>query len=369
MCIGLWWNCTTSSSGSFSHLLLIRAKARASGHGTRAMAGQGVSFAGSLLLVLTCLSWTLSSAQYTAKTAVLDDDVALTCNTFCQGPRTWTDLDGNEVAHCEVDGRCRSADENIKMSNDSKDGKQSLDLVISPVHFNNQGFYLGTCDGHYCDKKLQVLAPQRVIVHTGENITLPCHAITKKNEMDQNIYGLWEKNGEMGVKLDGGVLTHGVIPMDRGLISRDGYKRGDLSLSLSFVRPSDAGLYQCHYSPRRDTDNFQGAPNSVVLEVLVSTFQVQDDAPVTVPVISDGPVAVTFKGHDGGPEDEVCTLSEGLPQCNPQHGGMFAMQDGKLTFTRGISTRGEVYVLKDVNKGYVIYRFNVTRAAKELLSG
>ena len=106
--------------------------------------------------------------------------------------------------------------------------------------------------------------PITVNTSTGDNVTIPCYATSPKSE---GCYVLWEKNGEPVLKLEDGVLTPGPTLKDRASVSQDGCEKGDLSLRIAGVLPSDQGLYLCQYSKTRDTDQFRGAPNSARLNV------------------------------------------------------------------------------------------------------
>ncbi|KAL2082489.1 hypothetical protein ACEWY4_022307 [Coilia grayii] len=326
----------------------------------------------SVLFLTFILSTCPSASCVKTKTAILHEKVALTCEKFCQGTRTWTLNDEQQVAKCEGD-RCEYADgfENIRISNESSEGRMSLDLSLNPVEFNDQGFYTGNCDNHNCFYQLQVLAPEIVNAFTGDNVTLPCYAVTKKRNTKHytNLYILWEKNveknGEMVLQLKDGTLTYGLIPENRGLIFKDGFKGGDLSLHLFNVRPSDEGIYQCHYSERIEKETFQGVPNSVWLRVQARTFEVKDGDPLKVPVTIVDPVDVTFRVRDGAPEETVCTLSRSQPQCATKHDGRFAVEDATLTFTQVSLPHSGVYFLSNKKTGEVLYIVSVTAAAKE----
>ena len=92
------------------------------------------------------------------KTSMLHDTVTLTCNKFCSGPRTWNYND-DPVTPCEAD-RCKEGngfENRVRLSNESFQGNYSLDLIIILVEFNDQGSYVGTCDGQHFDFKLEVL--------------------------------------------------------------------------------------------------------------------------------------------------------------------------------------------------------------------
>ncbi|XP_042565858.1 uncharacterized protein LOC116223797 [Clupea harengus] len=196
---------------------------------------------------------------------MLHDTVTLTCNKFCSGPRTWNYND-DPVTPCEAD-RCKEGngfENRVRLSNESFQGNYSLDLIIILVEFNDQGSYVGTCDGQHFDFKLEVLVPITVNTSTGDNVTIPCYATSPKSE---GCYVLWEKNGEPVLKLEDGVLTPGPTLKDRASVSQDGCEKGDLSLRIAGVLPSDQGLYLCQYSKTRDTDQFRGAPNSARLNV------------------------------------------------------------------------------------------------------
>lgn len=209
----------------------------------------------------------VSSVDMKRKTAILNQTTTLNCSHFCRGNVTWTSDDGRPVIDCQ-NRPCQAGkgfENRVRITDERVDGKHSLDLIIDVVKFNDQGGYVGTCDGHYCDYKLEVLMPLAVNVSTGDSASLPCFVATQKD--DKAGYILWEKDGMPVLLVEHGLHTFGPKLENRLFVSKDGHKNGDLSLHIIDVRPSDQGVYHCHYSPTRETDSFRGGPNSVRLNV------------------------------------------------------------------------------------------------------
>lgn len=94
-------------------------------------------------------------------------------------------------------------------------------------------------------------------VFQGENTTLPCHGDTRRDTKDV----LWKKGGEKVLEYASAMTNE--TTAGRFTVSSEGFLDGDLSLHISSVHLSDAGLYLCLlHGESRDGD-----PRAVLLRV------------------------------------------------------------------------------------------------------
>lgn len=79
----------------------------------------------------------------------------------------------------------------------------------------------------------------------GAKAKLPCYANTDKRAAESNVIIRWEKDLTLVVKLEDGETKFGAGYEGRVSVSEEDYIRGDLSLNIDDVQPSDAGSYRC----------------------------------------------------------------------------------------------------------------------------
>ena len=94
-----------------------------------------------------------------------------------------------------------------------------------------------------------------------ENVTLPCYGDTQRDAKDVQ----WKKDGQKVLLYNDWKRTMdtGEGFEDRFVLSKEAFPDGDLSLHITSVRHSDAGLYLCsiHEEFR------EGEPRAVLLKV------------------------------------------------------------------------------------------------------
>lgn len=91
----------------------------------------------------------------------------------------------------------------------------------------------------------------------GENVTLPCYGDTRYDVKDVK----WNKDGHRVLLYT--PANRSVTTESRFTMSVEGFLDGDLSLHISPVHPSDAGLYQCLIHD----ESQDGEPGAVLLKV------------------------------------------------------------------------------------------------------
>lgn len=79
----------------------------------------------------------------------------------------------------------------------------------------------------------------------GETVTLPFYARTNKNVADHQMMYRCEKDGELVVEVQQGKLSYGAGFEHHVSVSLNGYRTGDLSLTILSIQQSDGGTYYC----------------------------------------------------------------------------------------------------------------------------
>ncbi|XP_058263063.1 CD226 antigen-like [Hemibagrus wyckioides] len=142
------------------------------------------------------------------------------------------------------------------VSGDTSRGDFSL--TISSVAYNDAGSYMCSCNGQsVTEVKLKVIVPTFVKALEGENVTLPCYGDTRHDVKDVK----WMKDGHRVLLYT--PANRSVTTESRFTMSVEGFLDGDLSLHISPVHPSDAGLYQCLIHD----ESQDGEPGAVLLKV------------------------------------------------------------------------------------------------------
>ncbi|XP_073731961.1 polymeric immunoglobulin receptor-like [Misgurnus anguillicaudatus] len=165
------------------------------------------------------------------------------------------------VAEC-LEGRCiiqEGFQGRFKLADDINNGNYSL--LINSVKFNDRGTYQCKCDDITNDVTLQVDVYINVTAEESSNISLQCYADTQTDVNDVT----WIHNDQQKVLryIKDGHTNLGEGYEGRVSLTNDGFKYGDLSLTLTEVQKSDAGLYRCFV----DNQNTKGYPHIYKLHV------------------------------------------------------------------------------------------------------
>ncbi|XP_059405330.1 uncharacterized protein LOC132140559 isoform X5 [Carassius carassius] len=134
-------------------------------------------------------------------------------------------------------------------------------LFLKAAKYNDLGQYECSCDGFIKLIKLDVVVPMNMTVEELGNVTLPCYADTQSGVRDVT----WLHNEQRALHY---TTNRASIPglgyEERVSLTEDGFRDGDVSLTITGVHQTDAGLYRCFV--RDETD--RGYPHAYMLHVI-----------------------------------------------------------------------------------------------------
>ncbi|XP_052454685.1 uncharacterized protein LOC128014938 [Carassius gibelio] len=134
-------------------------------------------------------------------------------------------------------------------------------LFLKSAKYNDLGQYVCSRDGIDKHVNLEVVVPINVTSVELENVTLPCYADTQSDVRDVT----WLHNEQKALHY---TTDRGSIPglgyEERVSLTEDGFRDGDVSLTITGVHQTDAGLYRCFV---RD-ETAKGYPHAYMLHVI-----------------------------------------------------------------------------------------------------
>ncbi|XP_065097852.1 polymeric immunoglobulin receptor-like [Paramisgurnus dabryanus] len=214
-----------------------------------------------ILLVLLQFFKGISSQGFSVS-AVVDHSAILPCNVSHCMEFHWIKNHPirTPVAKC-LKERCiiqEGFQGRFKLADDINNGNYSL--LINSVKFNYRGIYQCKCDGITNDVTLQVDVYINVTAEESANIALKCYADTQTDVDDVT----WIHNDKKVLYyLKDGHTNLGEGYEGRVSLTRDGFRYGDLSLTLTEVQKTDAGLYRCFVHD----ETTKGDPHAYMLHV------------------------------------------------------------------------------------------------------
>ncbi|KAK2865874.1 hypothetical protein Q7C36_001930 [Tachysurus vachellii] len=198
-----------------------------------------------MFLVYLLLGLLGSLSVTSGLSVMIEHTVNIPCNRRCSTVewywkkiQVYNFTEGNLRVAPEFEGRIKFSEVNVREGN--------VSLTVTSVEYNDRGWYVCSCDGQKdCDHYLDVLVPTQLTAAIGDKTMVSCYAETDKLTSESNVNVRWEKDDKLVVKLEHGEMEFGPGFEERFSVSREDYKRGNLSLTIDDVKSSDAGLYKC----------------------------------------------------------------------------------------------------------------------------
>ncbi|XP_060795229.1 uncharacterized protein LOC132897946 isoform X1 [Neoarius graeffei] len=193
---------------------------------------------------------------------IVNDPVTFPCTCSGNCPAVqWTRFIPSEAVIAES-RMCHSEQYYERFSVSGNASRGNFSLTISSVAYNDAGSYRCSCNRNpVTEVKLKVIVPTVIKAFERENVTLPCYGNTQDNVTDVT----WKKDGQKVLVYTPAnrSVTTTEASERRLMMSIKGFLDGCLSLHISSVHLSDAGLYQCLlHDESQDRD-----PKGVLLKV------------------------------------------------------------------------------------------------------
>ncbi|XP_060795221.1 uncharacterized protein LOC132897941 isoform X2 [Neoarius graeffei] len=209
----------------------------------------------SVLMLLQCQAFIF-------REIIVNDPVTFPCTCSGNCPAVqWTRFIPSEAVIAES-RMCHTEQYYERFSVSGNAGRGNFSLTISSVAYNDAGSYRCSCNRNpVTEVKLKVIVPTVIKAFERENITLPCYRNTWHNVEDV----IWKKDGQkvlLYTPANRSVMT-AEASESRLMMSTKGFLDGCLSLHISSVHLSDAGLYQCLLHD----ESQDGDPEAVLLKV------------------------------------------------------------------------------------------------------
>ncbi|XP_076851738.1 uncharacterized protein LOC143503277 [Brachyhypopomus gauderio] len=169
--------------------------------------------------------------------------------------------DQTRIGGC-VNGTCTVEDKfqkRLELAGNVKTG--NISLLIRSAVYNDFGSYECKCGGNTTEIKLKGFFPTVVTARELENVSLPCHGDTRRDARDVE----WKKDGQRVVHYNRETdsVSYGRDFKDRFKMTPEGFEDGNLTLLITSVHASDAGLYQCTIHD----ESREGEPPAVLLKM------------------------------------------------------------------------------------------------------
>ncbi|XP_022538495.2 uncharacterized protein LOC103040276 [Astyanax mexicanus] len=220
---------------------------------------------GLLIILLVYLS-EVQPKKITYINAEVNKPVYLPCELNCSGFAKWvryTSIHDNVADVADCDKKTCWIKDPLRISFPFQGDRttENNSLLINPVIYNDQGRYRCSCGEKKAGVKLNVFVPMVVKTHEREKVSLPCYGDTRRDARDVQ----WKKDTQLVLLYnhENGDVTRGKGFEDGFFVSPEAFQDGDLSLHISSVRQSDAGLYVC----KIHGESTDGEPRAVLLIV------------------------------------------------------------------------------------------------------
>ncbi|KAL1273555.1 hypothetical protein QQF64_026369 [Cirrhinus molitorella] len=139
--------------------------------------------------------------------------------------------------------------------------EKNCSLFIKSAKRNDRGEYVCSCNGFERNVNLEVVVTINMTAVEMGNITLPCSGDTQRDVRDVT----WLYNEQKVLHYTAnGATKPGDGYEGRVSLTDDGFKDGDVSLTISGVRQTDAGIYRCFLND----ETIEGDPHAYILHVI-----------------------------------------------------------------------------------------------------
>ncbi|XP_023658523.2 uncharacterized protein [Paramormyrops kingsleyae] len=203
----------------------------------------------------------------------------------------------------------------------------NFSLKISPVEYSDGDLYMCFSRGeHLGDVKLEVFVPTDVSARLGEPATLPCYVPVDKTQRSNTDTVHWEKDGQTVLLLQSGSSNKSSGFENRYSMSVDKVRFGDLSLTISKVRYSDQGTYQCFSTEKTVKPDII----NLIIEAHYNSTSLQSGQSLWLQLYSSEPVRVVFQPNENSSTVPVCTVKGESADCVPQYQHRVSIQNTAL---------------------------------------
>ncbi|XP_052003369.1 uncharacterized protein LOC127658229 isoform X2 [Xyrauchen texanus] len=208
-----------------------------------------------LVMLLFCLNIKGMFSQRIV-TSTLDQQVFFSCNTSSCENAEWRKTFITEATIGKCHKQTCAIEEGFQEKFTFTDNIKGL--VLISAKYSDLGTYECICDGtkHFVGQ-LDILPALNITVAESEIITLRCYANDAKDVT-------WLHDDERVLHCTiNGFIVHGKGFESRVSLEDDCFKNGDLSLTVTGVRKTDAGLYRCFVND----ETTKGYPHTYMLYV------------------------------------------------------------------------------------------------------
>ncbi|XP_073697019.1 uncharacterized protein [Garra rufa] len=139
--------------------------------------------------------------------------------------------------------------------------EKKYSLFLKSTKYNDLGQYVCSCDDFVNQVYLEVVVSINMTAVELGNISLPCYADTQRDVMDVT----WQHNEQniLHYTTNGDTNT-GDGYKGRVSLTEDGFRDGDVSLTITDIQQTDAGLYRCFIHD----GTTKGYPHAYMLHVI-----------------------------------------------------------------------------------------------------
>ncbi|KAI7795384.1 hypothetical protein IRJ41_018513 [Triplophysa rosa] len=236
---------------------------------------------------------------------LLDQFVVLPCEMRSCAAVQWSKVNPIQTTVAECHNKSCSVKEGFlerfRFTNQTNKGNYSL--LLNPTKYNDRGAYKCTCGRINKDVILEVIVPIPVSADESSNITLPFYADTQTNVNDVT----WLHSSSNVLRyMKNGSTYPGEGYENRISLTEGGFKYGDLSLTITAVQQTDAGLYRCFVQD----ESTKGDPHAYMIHVAMNGIHL-------LPTLNLSPLAWTRSSATNVRDVQLTAKELGCSQQTP----------------------------------------------------